>query len=38
MGQQMCLEVGTLIEAAGADGALMRGLFEVKDTVDGQRP
>lgn len=36
--QQMRLQVGTLIEAAGADGALVRRFLQVKDPMDGQRP
>lgn len=36
--QQMGLQVGSLVEAATADGTFVWRLFHVKDLVDGQRP
>jgi hypothetical protein len=36
--QHVGLEVGALVEAAGADGALVRRLLQVQNAVDGQRP
>jgi hypothetical protein len=32
----VCLEVGALVEAAIADGTLVRGLLEVRDFVNGE--
>jgi hypothetical protein len=34
----MGLEVGALVEAAGADRALVRRFLQVQNAVDGQRP
>ena len=36
MGEQVSFQVGPLIKAATANGAFMRGLFHVKDLVNGQ--
>ena len=38
VGQEMRLEVGSLVEAAGTDGTLVRRLLQVQNAVDGQRP
>ena len=38
MRQQVGLQVGPLVEAPVTDGTLVRGLFHVKDLVDGERP
>ena len=36
MGEQVRFQVGPLIKAATANGALVGGLFHVKDLVDSQ--
>ena len=38
VGEEMRLEVGSLVEAAGTDWALVRRLLQVQNAVDGQRP